>query len=108
MTKEPEEYVYILRFSILKSKALKKNQTLKLKPLSFEFSVAVEKSKKTGDLIYWSHFKGLSISSYFTLWEGHFHCLIWSQKKLSCLTKWLKNICVSLKVSLEYSGPEPD
>lgn len=52
MTKEPEEYVYILRFSILKSKALKKNQTLKLKPLSFEFSVAVEKSKKTGDLIY--------------------------------------------------------
>lgn len=52
MTKEPEEYVYILRFSILKSKELKKNQTLKLKPLSFEFSVAVEKSKKTGDLIY--------------------------------------------------------
>ena len=69
MTKEPEEYGYILRFSILKSNAFKQNQTLKLKPLSFEFSVAVEKSKKTGDLIYWSHFKGLSISSYFTLWK---------------------------------------
>ena len=67
MTKEPEEYGYILRFSILKSNAFKQNQTLKLKPLSFEFSVAVEKSKKTGDLHYLSHFKGLSISSYFTL-----------------------------------------
>ena len=52
MTKEFEEYGYILRFSILRSKAFKQNQTLKLKPLRFEFSVAVEKSKKTGDLIY--------------------------------------------------------
>ena len=52
MTKEPEEYGYILRFSILKSNPFKQNQTLKFKPLSFEFSVAVEKSKKTGDLIY--------------------------------------------------------
>ena len=51
MTNEPGEYGYILRFPT-EMKCVQTKSKLKLKPLSFEFSVPVQKSNKTGDLLY--------------------------------------------------------